>query len=123
MSTTFENPNVETSSGADPSVSHELCRFATNLLEACGGLVEWEVPDQAGTAILPSEIGNIFGVKEEVTLSPRQEPGGLCLGLSSEFLDQSDVALRSMVPRIGNFTIPDITEIWIPVMGSGVDPA
>ena len=89
------------------SVQHDLRSFASRLFEECGGLVEWDASHDGGMAMIPQQLAQIFGVKEEVPLSPRQENGGICLGLASEFLDRSNLALQSLIPRVGQFTIPD----------------
>ncbi|MDB5388987.1 MAG: hypothetical protein JWM11_4633 [Planctomycetaceae bacterium] len=98
-------PNHDTNSGE--SVSAELCGFATSLLEQCGGVVDWERPDEAGMAVLPESVARLLGVGEIAPLTTHQEPGAICISLASEFLDLAQVVLESQVARVGAFSIPD----------------
>ena len=56
-------------------IETELHAFTTDLLERAGGLVDWVDPAAQGVAILPAELGEVLGVKEELSLScqPRSE--------------------------------------------------
>ncbi len=88
------------------SVPADLCGFASRLLTQCGGLVEWDSPDEIGTAMVPKSMANLLHTQEEFSLSTKNEKGSLPVSLGSEFLDQSELVLNTFVPRLGLFTLP-----------------
>ncbi len=107
MSAPVATPRPIPGDAAASLVQLDLCGFASRMLEQCGGLVEWTVPGEAGTAVLPPPVARLLGVGEDAPLASRQDPGALCISLASEFLDLSEQVLATLVPRTAAFQIPD----------------
>jgi hypothetical protein len=77
--------------------------FATALLERRGALVEWSADDEAGVAILPSEVAAEVGAAEEVVPLAYEAAGkGLSVSLAGDFLDWAGRLLEAE-PRVGAF--------------------
>ena len=53
------------------------------------------------------KVAQLLGVQDTVAIASRQEPGALCISLASDFLDESEIMLKSLVSRVGTFCIPD----------------
>ena len=100
-------PSRQASPPAAETPAVAIRDFATQLLEKCGGAVDWDPASVVGVAILPEEVARRFGVKETTSLATRQEAGGLCVSLASDFLDLAQGVLEALVARIGSFRIPD----------------
>ncbi len=90
------------------SVPADLCSFASRLFTHCGGLVEWESAEEVGTAIVPQSMAHLLHTPEEFSLSTKNEKGSLPVSLGSEFLDQSELLLDTLVPRLGLFKLPEL---------------
>lgn len=90
------------------AIQEELRDFAVELLEQCGGLVEWSSPDQDGTAVVPSRLVPLLHAPgEEFSLSCRPQPRALCVSLATDFLEVSGAVLEAAVPRFGSFHLSD----------------
>ncbi|MSR60565.1 MAG: hypothetical protein EXS05_23475 [Planctomycetaceae bacterium] len=94
------------------TVHEELRDFTTQLIEQCGGMVEWP-PGGEGTAMLPPEVGRLLSrhgeesYPEEFRLTERPGEPGLCVSLATDFLDTAGAVLEAAVPRIGAFHLAD----------------
>jgi hypothetical protein len=94
------------------TVQAELRDFTTQLIEQCGGMVEWSAGGK-GAAILPPEVGKLFprhadeAFGEELQLTERPGEPGLCVNLATDFLDTAGAILEAAVPRVGAFHLQD----------------
>ena len=89
-------------------VRDEVRALATKLLERRGGLVDWPSAAETGTAVVPPEVAAALPTHEEV-VPLSTEPGGpgLCVNLTTDFLDVAGRLLEAE-PRIGAFRLPGL---------------
>jgi hypothetical protein len=89
------------------TMNEELREFTTQLLEQCGGVVEWGAEGK-GAAVVPAELGRMLPLEEEeLRLTERPGEPGLCVSLATDFLDVAGAVLKSAVPRVGAFHLDD----------------
>src|SRR6185437_10335496 len=89
------------------TMPEDLREFTTQLLEQCGGVVEWGT-DGNGAAVVPAELGRLLPLdQEELRLTERPGEPGLCVSLATDFLDVAGAVLKTAVPRVGLFHLGD----------------
>jgi len=81
--------------------------FAIKTLERRGALVEWPANADEGWAMCEPGLAATLNGAELMRLSHRPESGGLCLNLTTDFLDRM-MPLVAAEARVGLFTIPEM---------------
>jgi len=84
-------------------IQDRLHRFATDVLQRRGALVDWERAELPGSVLLPPELAGAVGADDEVaTVGCNLAEAQLGVNLAGDFLDWSG-GLLGGVPRIGSF--------------------
>jgi len=90
------------------AIQDRLHRFATDVLQRRGALVEWDRPELSGSVLLPPELVEAVGAEDEVaTVGCDVAHAELGVNLAGDFLDWSG-RLLTAVPRVGSFHAGDL---------------